>query len=865
MGRKLADHALISPRFAFVGRSRFRVAPPRVSDPGPIAPPDPPDPGTRTLITTVALDSTSPDSQSNVIAEFGLSLKAGEVADGERIAVYSGETRLTVQQDAEADDFDELRMVTIAALINDAPLTGNETARVLSIFKETGAKATGAAKTIAQLLALNTEVQCAYDINVLGTHYFADFRAAAAASTTWGGKGSALVTPGWIQDGALRKSFNCKAPFKTAGGTAHSQLYLEFFAEFYSLDNWASIAGVNFNPVVCNGFLDTTAQTAAFMEATITVGVTSPVTVKQLLNRTIAMSFTKTASSASNPTVLDLLTPATPTPGLWNINDHGRALRTTDGKYGRITSVSADGSLASTVGINAPTPYNTFATGAAGIPSGSTLWGITLDVGQSWWEQDIWYGQQYKCQVRPERDYLFATGVVLNMAIPSSFIKNSSGSIQNKALSNAGTDFLNAQGNHPMRFRGSYIGEQYVSSNEPDARTVPDYQVQALRRLDVLNKYIDPTSLRRVLETPAIYLNHQPWLYIDDTTGLLIDPASESRKWFVDNDIPTPTNGRMYPYQEASDNHSEDQYLLPYVLTGKYRWLRAIHENAMRTFMVKGDLSHTLAGNSRNDGLDRFVLYAGAFRGMVWSTRIIQHAAWATPNDQPKGQTGISKANLLAWLASNGLQAKNRYVDDGSGHNAWSKEANHGPDFLGIGNPLFLPDSFGASQTATTLAFYWYYGTMYYPHMDEMGMVDDNWRTFWEALEGCVVESLIDDAITDVEETFGLYHVQGFNTNNTVAEFPLTWELLYPYLVAATTNWGGLVGYKGYIWESLVHALDKGYYDPERVRAALDRIIPSLDAHDVGSASGGPDNLVFTPLINSIPVILGRWVKARDA
>jgi len=803
------------PLFNAAARRRVSAAPRSGSAvPPPPPPPDPdpdpdPDPGPfpGVLATTVAVDNRLPltgvlnaSAQTDLIVEFGLPIRANFLQDSERIVVHDGATQLTVEEVCRTTDMNGyLRYVSLAVLL--PTLDSSEVARVLTITSETGAPATGATKTVAQLLAMDTDAECTvtltdphYNYAVTGD-WTANFRLAAAGSTTYA-RLAAHLCPGWIVDGNLRKTFKCVMPFMQ-GATPHDYLTCEFWATAYSDDGFTSDISWKWEVVICNGRRSSPVGAAAnwYFGLNITTGIASPLTIHDFPDRSLPDVATHTTATTISCV-----------PGSFDLNDRGRAMMVTaTGLCAVIRSVTTSTASMEMSGISrVPTPVGaTYAVGEIKVR------GCYVKAGHHLWLQTAVHNREHKYMVRHERDYLFNTRHILNYAIPSSYVPLS-------FSSTAALTTLNALGNNPMRYGGGYIGEQ-ATGNGDEGHPYPVPAYLSFREMDGhVGPYVVEHAYRRCFVNAYLQFNHMAFGERRDSTGLLVTRDVN----LVEHDVQSGYSFKI-PGSNVGAFHSDNHGPWPWLMTGNPVYMLDMHKMVAQIYM--GSKSNPTS-NFRN-------MWSGQeTRAVAWQLCYIGHSVAMTPDDWPVGVTGWDQEILRDWQTDYNEYGVYFYLDDGtgSGRGASALCADYSLD--DYDNTFRINISFGDNLASTSGGgFGWHmsYNGWVAAFLDGLGVIDDNSRRLFTRIYESGVQRLVHPGILDPGVVFGT----GTSVNPT-----LGYAAWYTTQAAADPPAPRQPFYSAYLWNLLVLADELSWCrDSGDTREALDVALDYVPGVETGT------------------------------
>lgn len=796
------------------------------------------------LQTTVAVDSLDPiEDQVDIVVEFGLPLRAGHLAASERIVVRDGTTVLQVQEDSRASDRNgDIRFVSLAVLL---PFLRAGDTKVLDIAVEPGSPDQGPSRSVADLLAMDDDAQCTVRVDDHGEIYLADFRTAASARTRWI-KGTPHRRDAFFHDGPLRKTFTCLMPMTSLTVTAaHSHMYLEFMATAFSNDGFASDISWRFDPVLLNGWADEPNPADQMIDVEITTGRSRPLLRTSLTGRNPDVSLVIAKDGAEIVT-------SPYTPGTFDVNDHGRVIEAADGSRALIVSVTEDGA-----GCGCrDTRFlgNSLHDGSHGAGTWR-IHGFNLPNRGSLWDKNIWHGRQANFQVRHERDYLFDSRMLLNYAVPSSYIDNMTGRIGDSGGS-SGVTYLEAIGDHPIpaRLRTHVaFGERAAAGNEPETYPLPDYQYISLRKLENdTGPFIESAALTRIFRTADIWAMRSTPSVMDDNTGALLNTGVPGRESYVDNHYPKPTNEPLARSQDSS--HRDNHWFIPYLLTGKFFYLRAIH-----TDMLEYNLD-LLTFNSL--GLTRPIWSTWQARAKGWADRSVGEAAVITPDGMDRTITGWSKADILGWQAVSWEKAYSLLIDDGSGRPGWANIDPPGPHYGSADDPLYLPSGAPSDphKPGRGGVHHWqvsYMGVVG-KHLHELGALTDAGTALYRRVVGYLVNLLVSERITipnQAEELFGLGG-SGYSADWSAGHFADWDEIAKQFQNNRTPFW-----YQMYHHAALVGAEEWGVYDLAKSRKAL--MLANQILQKGRGVETGPDLLSIHFGERSKPLVLRWWIARR--
>lgn len=191
---------------------------------------------------------------------------------------------------------------------------------------------------------------------------------------------------------------------------------------------------------------------------------------------------------------------------------------------------------------------------------------------------------------------------------------------------------LDGNGINPFRSKGNHVLYNQGS-------TGPRYEIGYLTQgQNYAVAAWSSSDARHVVRQNARESLHIPWFYVDHETGVLLDIVAKPSESIFTETKPTKVGGGT-PWAIDAGHHPCD-HILTAMLDGDFWCVQALQA------VAHGIWTQINFGTGYNKRLATGL----QDRGAAWAMRSVGAALALTPNAQPAGLTGMSRANLQGWL-----------------------------------------------------------------------------------------------------------------------------------------------------------------------------------------------------------------------
>jgi hypothetical protein len=185
----------------------------------------------------------------------------------------------------------------------------------------------------------------------------------------------------------------------------------------------------------------------------------------------------------------------------------------------------------------------------------------------------------------------------------------------------------------PFRSKGVHV--QYHMGNVGGR-----YEIGYLTQGQVMAACCWNDGARGLVNRAAREALHIPWVWRDQTTGVLVAPSKTSAN--INNDTsPSPNATPWWAGSNYLDvGHQPNDHFLPAMLYGDFWLVEALHEGAHYAWMAI----------TNGTGYNRRLSHGIQDRGAAWAMRSVTAAIALTPNALSADLTGWSRANWQSWM-----------------------------------------------------------------------------------------------------------------------------------------------------------------------------------------------------------------------